>query len=175
MNESDEKKKYLNPNLALVDSISGVKWKLQQHQTKSKFQNFIVNEIVFTNAAVATHLMNGLILLIDDPGDVLDELLKNNMYSDMVPEYSDGDGKITLDDPGIQKYTTLAMYGIQAIAEKQNVELDEDKLKLAFRSMIGYSLKWVENNSTTLEISTHFSDYILPDVLERIKTTKEEE
>jgi len=170
MSESGEEKNYLNPRISIANLADGQFHKNQLGQTNSKFKGLIKNEIAHSNAAMVTHLMNGLIMLIDEPEEMLEVLLENKTYSELAPEASEGTGvKISLTDDGVQKYTTLALYAIQVIAEREKVELNEESLKLVFRALMGYSIKWVESQPRTLDISTHFSGYLLPDVVARIE------
>ena len=168
MTDNKESKIFLNPNISISNIIGGPFDTSTLDLSHWKFHDVLQSQFIYSNAAMATHLMNGLILLLIEEEEVWDELGKD-LYCAQVPDGSDGGGSsMSMHDPGVRDYATLAIFAIQSIAKKREFELDEDGLKHRFRALIGYSLKWIKQQSSTLDVASHFADDVLPDVIDRI-------
>ena len=174
MTEDKESKAFLTPNISISNIAGGPFETDSLDLSKWKFHDVLQSKFIYSNAAMVTHLMNGLILLLIDEDDVWEELGKE-LYCAQVPDGSSESGaSISMHDPGVRDFAALAIFAIQAIAHKRDFELDEDGVKRRFRALIGYSLRWVELQSTPLDIATHFANDILPDVIERIVKVSED-
>ena len=171
----EEDNEWLSPFISITKLTGGPFDEASLGLSQWKFHDILKTEFAHANRAMITHLMNGLILLLNEEDVVWDELEKDHLLSD-VPDRSSKEGtSISMFDVGVRDYSTLALFAIQSIAKKRGIKLDEDGLKSRFRALIGYSLSWVKLQDSALDVSLHFQEMVLKDVIESTRNDSEKE